>query len=270
MKKLPVISIALFFAALCLILPSCDDDNAVDSTHHVDNTDFVAQENFRLAVHVGDFTALRLEGVSGSISIKGQADIDSVLVEATKSVGSESYEDAEEHLDLLQIDITEHSDEIWVKTSQPENTYGRDYEIEYDVILPDSFLVLVSSVNGSIEADSINNSVTVSNVNGHVELDDIIGSAYVTLVNGRIEASITLPADGAIAMSNVNGSIELNIPESTSADFHASIVNGDISITNLDLQNEEISNHSVSGTLGNGNGDISLNTVNGNITARGF
>ena len=71
-------------------------------------------------------------------------------------------------------------------------------------------------------------------------------------------------------MSTVNGGIYLEIPESTSAEFAASWVNGGISINNLILFDQEITPYSVSGILGNGEGDISLSTVNGSIFITGL
>jgi len=89
-------------------------------------------------------------------------------------------------------------------------------------------------------------------------------------VNGQITAKITLPLNGNIGMANVNGNIDLEIPTNTSAEFSAGLVNGNITITNLVLQNQVSSSTSLTGTLSNGEGTIALTTVNGNISATGF
>ena len=71
-------------------------------------------------------------------------------------------------------------------------------------------------------------------------------------------------------MSKVNGSIQLSIPQNTSAEFSATVTIGDISVSNLVLQNQESTPNSLRGTLGAGQGTISLSTVNGNIRVTGF
>ena len=97
-----------------------------------------------------------------------------------------------------------------------------------------------------------------------------MGNSAVSLVNGQIIAKITLPLNGSIEMANVNGNIELEIPTNTSAEFSAGLVNGNITITNLVLQNQVSSSTSLTGTFGNGEGTIALATVNGNINTTGF
>ena len=268
MTRTRILSAALTLAALSSLLLNCHDSTG----HHdyVDNNNYIAEADFHYDTGVTNQVRLRIQGVSGSITINGREDFDSVIVEGVRSVGSETLDDAEEHLPYLQVEFEVLSSEIRVKTIQPDNSYGRSYVVDYEITLPYQFEVIASSVNASVSVDSINSNLTISNVNGQVYLDNIIGSVAASLVNGTVTASITIPSDGIIAITNVNGGIDLSIPVNTSADFEASLVNGNIYISNLDFQNEQITNHSVEGTLGSGDGDIALTTVNGNITARGF
>jgi DUF4097 and DUF4098 domain-containing protein YvlB len=135
--------------------------------------------------------------------------------------------------------------------------------VDYAITLPESFQVLADNLNGTVIVDSIHNLVSVGNVNGQITLNEIFGSAFVALVNGRIEGEITLPLEGTISMNLVNGNIDLDIPANTSAEFS-------ISVTGLHLQNQVSSPTSLRGTLGEGEGTISLTTVNGNISVSGF
>jgi len=268
MNRKRIFSASLILAALSFLILNCNDSTSSDN--YVGNTDYVAEADFHYDTEVTNQVRLRIEGVSGSIIIIGRANFDSVIVEGVRSVGSETLDDAEEHLPYLQVEFDVLTSEVRVQTIQPDNSYGRSYEVDYEITLPYQFEVIASCVNGSVSVDSINGNLTISNVNGQVYLDNIVGSVAASLVNGSVTASITMPSDGIIAITNVNGGIDLSIPENTSADFEASVVNGTIYISNLDFQNEQITNHSVEGTLGSGDGDIALTTVNGNITARGF
>ena len=71
-------------------------------------------------------------------------------------------------------------------------------------------------------------------------------------------------------MNTVNGNITLDLPTNTSAEFSANVNSGSIVISNLVLQSEVITPTSVTGTLGNGEGEISLETVTGDINVSGF
>ena len=99
------------------------------------------------------------------------------------------------------------------------------------------------------------------------EAPDFTASA---VVNGNINARVLLPPQGTCSLNTVNGGIDLQIPRDTSAEFSASLANGTISLTDLVLQNAVSSRTSMRGKLGEGAGRITLQTVNGDIRARGF
>jgi len=200
----------------------------------------------------------------------GTSGANSVYIIGEKRVGSDSIADAQEHLQWLEVIVQSSADEILAKTTQPEETHGRSYVIDYTITLPPDLETLIENVNGVVTIYAMNNLVSVANINGLVALNEIFGNTQVVLVNGQIESEVTLPLDGVIDMSTVNGMIELHIPQNTSAQFSASVGNGVISLSNLDLQDQVSSSNSLSGTLGEGQGTISLSTGNGNIVVSGF
>jgi hypothetical protein len=218
----------------------------------VSSTDVVAEETFSLEDNVTTQNTLSVAGINGTISVTASADADSVAVTGVRRVGSESFEDAQAHLPELQVQVSSTADEILVETIQPTETGGRNYTVNYTITIPEGM------------------NVSVANTNGNVNLRQIVGSALVDLTNGRISARVTLLADGTIDLMTVNGNVELNIPQTTNADLSASVTNGNITVTNLTVQNEVLTTNSVQGTLGNGQGTIILRTTNGNITANGF
>jgi hypothetical protein len=270
MKRAFTKSVTLALLAACLFWISCGKDKPTDSTGNVENTDFVARESFSFQVDVVNHSRLRLEAISGSVTITGESGSDSVLITGEKRVGSESIQDAEEHLQELEVSVQDLGSEVFVKTIQPEKTHGRSYVVDYTIALPKGLEVLVDHLSGIVEIDSVNNSVSVDHVSGQVLLDEVFGSALVNLVSGQIEAEVTLPEDGTINFNLVSGSVELNIPQNTSAEFSAKVTSGTISISNLVLQDQVSTPDSVTGTLGSGQGTISLNVVSGNISVSGF
>jgi DUF4097 and DUF4098 domain-containing protein YvlB len=255
----------LVSVAVLALLCACSDNGTGPGSDR-----FEATEQFSSAVDAGGLSVLEVEGVNGNIIIIGVNESDSVRIEAEKIVRSESTADAEEHLLALHVDVLISGSTVSVKTSQPKSAEGRDYIVNYEITVPRDFDVVVSNVNGKVTISELTSSVTASVVNGEADLNEIAGSATVAVVNGRIDSDMTLPLNGSAAMTVVNGDIDLGIPQTTSAEFSASVTNGTIAVSNLTLQNQQTTQHSVVGTLGDGEGTIALAVTNGTIDVAGY
>ncbi len=262
-----------YFLALFLLvsLNACDSDTIFNSNDdNVDNTNFVAKESFNFAVDVKNHTQVRFDAINGNVEIIGSASATSVTITGERRVGSESTADAEEYLQKLEVRVTQTASMVFVETIQPEKNHGRNFVVDYKITLPENLELDAGNINGNMTIENIQNDVDVGNVNGNIDLKDIVGNASANVVNGRIRAKVTMPQNGNIGMGTVNGNIELDIPQNTSANFSANVTNGAIQVSNLTLQNEVATTRSLRGTLGNGQGTIKTNTVNGNINTTGF
>jgi DUF4097 and DUF4098 domain-containing protein YvlB len=246
--------------------PDYDDDNG----DNVRNTHYEATETSNFRINAGGHTKLRLIGINGDVTITGRPGLDSVIIIANKRVGSDSYRDAQLHLEDLNVIMQDNSSEVYVKTTQPHDNNGRNYVVDYLVYIPDYYEVYTDIVNGTVSIESINNFVTVNNVNGTVSLYNISGSTLVSLVNGQVKSRQGLPLNGIINLSTVNGNITLDIPRSTSAEFYGNMTNGNFSSSNLDFKNQSITPYTIRGTLGNGQGKIIMTTVNGRLSISGY
>ncbi len=270
MKNFSVNCKALILIFVCIFMADCgSDDNPTGSGDNVRTTDYVAKESFSHTVAVSKHTQFRIEGINGNISINGVSDSDTIVITGEKRVGSESVADAEEHLQYLEVTVQDLANEVYVKTTQPQKSYGRNYTVDYTVTLPKDLSVNAININGAVTIVTIDNSISADNINGTVIVKEINGNVSVNLINGGIEGEVTLPLNGIINMTLVNGDIELAVPQSTSAVLYAQVVNGTIGISGLDLRNETVSQNSLRGTLGNGQGTLSLSTVNGTIYLSG-
>ena len=242
----------LLLLVVCFAWMGCGDDNGVDADGTADNTDFSAEATFYFRLNPGAHERLRLEGISGEIRVADAADSDSIVIAGVRRVRSESTEDAQEHLQLLEVTVQDLSTEVFVKTVQPEESHGRGYEVDYQIMLPAAL------------------DVHITHVNGQVVLDDIFGDVWAYLVNGQIAGEVTIGAGGAVELTLVNGTINLGIPKTTSAEFSASVVNGYINDSGLVFQDRQSDSNSLSGTLGGGDGEISLAVINGTINVTGL
>jgi hypothetical protein len=279
-RTLLILISIILFNIQCIIDP--------DSGNDVKNTRYSASESFSYKIGYENQTLLKVVAINGSIEIVGVAQLDSIEIWGERRVKSESIEDAELHLPLLQVVVSEDNEKILVQTEQPVHSGGRSYEVEYYIRIPDSWRVEAgqingrinirevrqsvdaSQTNGEIELNSVKGSVNTSQTNGTVTLVDVEGNVRGVLTNGNICGKVNIPQAGSCELKTTNGMITLSIPQSTSADLLARVVNGKITVHNLILQNSTSTPHSLSGTIGQGDGNIDLATVNGNIVLDGF
>ncbi len=229
-----------------------------------------AQEEFFFEVDATGRTEFRLEGINGNIDVIAESGTEDFVVGGFRRVRSSSLADAQEQLDRLEVVVSVEGDAIVVRTEQPSDTQGRTFEVEYNLIIPERLKGNITNVNGNILIDAMDDDVEVITVNGNITLQDHFGSADVTSTNGNLDATVTISLGGVIDMNAVNGSIDLDIPASTSATFAARVANGDISTSNLSLDDAQSTPVSLTGVLGDGDGEIDIETVNGNIVLQGF
>jgi hypothetical protein len=234
--------------------------------------EFTVEKTFEDEFPVENQITVNVEAINGDVVVTGQADAKRVIVTAQLYVSSDSPEDAELHLEDLDILVTVSTNEFLIQTVQPEENFnGRQYFVEYDIIVPNSFEVVTTQTNGTTAIFDIQNNVEISNENGDVLLLGVVGGVTADVENGRIEGTVVLPVNETIDLSVVNGGLELSIPTSTSAEFSATVNGiGEIIVSYLDIMDSLSTGKSLTGTLGNGEGSIALSTVNGNIEVIGF
>jgi len=260
-------SVVLTILVLIMIAGCGDDD--IGSP----NNRFSAQDTFAVDVTKAARRELDLSGVNGTISITGASSATTISVFAVTRVESDTQADADARLPQIEVNVdstVNNNTVVNVETIQPTNTEGRNYIVNYTITLPRDFNIVVNSANGDVPLKNINGIVSVNLANGSVLLDGIVGNTAINAANGSIEGRVTLPVSGAIDMNLANGKINLEIPQSTSAQFHAEVGSGGVTVVGLFLQDAVIERYRVTGTLGNGDGTIDLNIANGEIYVEGF
>ena len=278
---------ALWISALLLILGpiwlGCGDDHAVNSSN-----DYSAEEPFSFTVDVQDQTLFRLTGITGTIEVTGHPGTETITISGHKRVRAPSSAEAQAHLDDIQIEVQDYGEEVLVRTIYECDPEGRNYVVDYTITLPPDLETRISNQTGTttvgqmeqnVRADVITGGVVLEGIDGDaridvitgsVALDDFTGSADVDLTTGTLVCRAVLPPDGVLDLRTITGNMTVHIPESTSAELTASVATGQISISNLPLQNPNISNHYISGQLGDGSGTITLQVITGNMTISGF
>ena len=248
---------------MLISLTECD-------VEQITGNQYTASADFDQKILFAGHTTLILNGINGSIDITGDSAADTIHVWGVRKVRSDSQADADANLVNVQVVVTNTPPTILVETDQPTQSDGRDYEVTYHVTLPEGMAVIANHVNGNILVADMENDVHGNLVNGNIVVDDIQGNIYANNVNGIIDCHSALILNGVCQLSLVNGNIVLEIPTNTSAQFAANLVNGNILINNLVLNNSTITPHSVTGTLGAGQGTITMGLTNGNIAVDGY
>jgi len=259
--------------AFLLIMPlwiigACTINAPLD--YHVSNNQFYAEEEFSHTVMCENRDKLYLESVNGTVDVLGIPGLTEIVIQGERRVESESVRDAEEHLYDLYVDVYTYDHSIVVKTTQPSTSGGRNYIVNYRILVPEHWDVIINQVNGPVIADSLSGLIDISVVNGNVNMKDARGELFIDITNGSAFAELTLPINGDCHVRTVNGHISLSIPEFTSAGLSANVINGTVGTENLLIKNLSQSAHNISGTLGEGEGSIILSVVNGTIFIRGF
>jgi len=254
---------------MAIILSGCMID-VNDSNDDVNNTNFSASESFLHEIPVESKNHLTIDGINSQIDINGKDNLSQVTIWGEKIVESESQEDAEIHLQNLQVNITSSLNRIYIETEQPNNTHGRNYLVKYHVDIPKTWQVNIDNVNGIIELDSIKSDISIDQVNGEIQIQDVESDLIINLTNGQVNSQMILPQNGKCEITGVNAQIVLTIPKTTSATFESRVTNGTVALSNLNLQNMESTQSAITGILGDGDGKIKLIAVNGTISTVGY
>lgn len=143
-----------------------------------------------------------------------------------------------------------------------------DVSVHFRVLLPATANVAPTTVNGEIKVSGARREVQATTVNGGIDLSSNGGSVSGTTVNGSIHARVTNPGAGELTFTTVNGAIEVAVPRAISADVRMTTVTGGISSDFPLTVQGRWGPRSASGTLGNGDGDVKMTTVNGSLALR--
>jgi DUF4097 and DUF4098 domain-containing protein YvlB len=168
------------------------------------------------------------------------------------------------------------------------NRPGTNYGCSISLDLPASLLLDLKSSNGaitvlesqnSVECSTSNGAITIEDTNGNVKLKtsngeitarNHYGELDAKTSNGTIDADVVLPEGGDCFLKTSNGKIYLSVPEETSAMIEASTSNGGIEIDNIALTVISMEKKKdLKGKMGDGDGEIRLETSNGSIRITG-
>ena len=266
-NTIPILALAL----LAVFFIACP---LVTSTSVADNTVTLAGQ-----------TKLVVRNQNGSVQLTKTSD-NAVGLHMTKRVTGPNATECQNRLADIMISVTDTGGLVGVFVATPEGgvyTYGVDIQ----ATLPAWLQTDVSSVNGDISGglftspmklvttngtvtvDDISASVDAQSTNGKLSLQGIAGSVQGTTTNGMIDVQVAIPDSGFCRLEGTNSTVTLRVPDSTSARVYVTTTNGQIRHSGLAIAGN-VDQHRIDGRLGEGRGDISITTTNGDVVLTGY
>jgi DUF4097 and DUF4098 domain-containing protein YvlB len=245
------------------LLTACNDGGSPSGPQ------FVAEEPFAYTVSPAAQSSFTVTGVTGGIDIVGTAPGSEVRIDGIKRTKAYSRSEAQQRLDDIRIKIEETQDVIAVMTEHPVHSSGVNYEVEYEIWVPNDLNLQVDQVTGAVVIEASRGDVHIRNVTGAVALEGVVGSVDVGVTTGSIAGSIPLGSGDSVDLSVTTGTVALSIPAATSATLKASVVTGTLSFTGLDIVDVDARESVVFCTLGEGDGAINLSSVTGGVSVAG-
>ena len=232
-------------------------------------------------------SSFETKSYNGSINVHGY-DVTDCNVTATITGYAPTIEEAEEAADETELNFEQTGNGLILKIDRPESARNRYVSVSLDVILPDKVDLNLKSYNGRIEIENITGQITATSNNGRIFVRDISGQTKLESHNGSVEAeniegdidflsnngrikaefSQTASPVTNITMISHNGSIDLVTPPNYSARADISTHNGSIeSALPMTISGKFSQTHLI-GTIGDGQGELKLQTNNGSINIR--
>jgi hypothetical protein len=216
----------------------------------------VNSDTFHWSGRVPAGQLLEVRGVNGSIH-------------AEPAIGREvdviAYKNGQQ-LDAgeIKVRVVEHDGGVTICAVYPSPK--NDVSVDFTVRVPKGVRFLARTVNGLVEANSLDAYTEAHTVNGNLRLSTA-GTAQGETVNGSIVASVGMITE-PLKFSTVNGGITLEMPRGTGAEVHANTVHGKIASDFPIPPRGRLADKHVDGQIGRGGPLLRLATVNGSITLR--
>ncbi len=213
---------------------------------------------------------IEIRGINGNIHAV-PAPSDSVDVIASK--GAETIDPVE-----IDVKVIEHDGGVTICAVYPstaerpnecmpnDGSLNTAASVDFTVRVPRGVRFVGRTVNGLVEAQSLDSDAEAHTVNGNVRLSTA-GTAQGDTVNGSIVASVGR-ITSATKFSTVNGGITLEVPRATDAHVHARTVNGRINTDFPLAVRGQFFDKRADGAIGHGGPELRLATVNGTINLK--
>jgi hypothetical protein len=121
-----------------------------------------------------------------------------------------------------------------------------------------------NTVSGSVEAQALDGNVVFHSVSGDLTVaDGRVGRLDARTVSGRVTADVELGPDSEMRVGTLSGDVAIRLPAGTGAKAELRSASGRM---HSEFGGLGSGSKTLSGTLGDGSGYLSVNTMSGNVT----
>src|SRR5215831_3733369 len=142
---------------------------------------------------------------------------------------------------------------------------GVSGEITLDGVAGD---VHADTISGALEGRDVAGAVRFKSISGDLTLaDGSLTRLEADNISGQIAADVSLADSGAMRISTISGEVTLRLPADSDASVRLHSTSGNV-WSEFDALRPAMSpgSHTVSGNLGDGSGNVSVNSVSGAVT----
>lgn len=229
-----------------------------------------ASDQWEKTYQVSASARLEIENTNGPIDVRTH-DQPTIEVKAHRTARAMSEQGARELLSRTRLEESASADLVRLVTPRANGPSIRQHiEVRYDIKVPATVAVALTTVNGKVELDGVTGAVALETVNGGIEARGLANLRTAETVNGSISVELTaVPAAGA-RIETVNGGVGVTMPATVSADVSIRTVNGGISVDGFTgVHDAERKRRHYEGKLNSGGPTLRVETVNGGVTVSG-
>ena len=167
---------------------------------------------------------------------------------------------------LAEVTMEEAVNHDHVRVAAVRKSRGGGVVIRFKVTMPADGRLEMTTNNGELRADGLRAHVKAMVVNGGVELSAMRGTVDAAGVNASVNVGMA-EVSGPLRLESTNGRVSLEIPSTAKATLNARSVNGNISVTGLNVeQGEGRRIRTLESQLNGGGPEIHLRVTNGGIS----
>ncbi len=221
-------------------------------------------------VQITGETNIEITNTLGGLIVTGESNTGQIRWQLNKSIEAETYDDAQTGLDYFILSTETTGGSIIVSVEFPEGDNYSNIACGLVLGIPYKMNTIINTIAGDAVISYLDTTTTISSVDGDLWLDNHAGSCTINGVPGNADITIALPTNGYCRATDITGDIGLAIPRETSATLSATSPSGIISFSGLTITNLDEQTGHITGTLGTGDGEITITSLSGNISIEGF
>lgn len=238
-------------------------------------SDAAAQVPFQWRGRLAPGQTIEIRGINGGIRATASSSPE-VEVAATRTAQRSNPED-------VRIEVVPHGGGVTICAvyptppdrdpnrcepggGGPSNNRDNDTVVRFDIRVPNGVAFVGRTVNGQVDAESLQGDAEGHTVNGSVRLSTS-GRALASTVNGSVNVTMgRTDWSNRANFTTVNGSITLTVPGALNAELRAEMMTGILtSDFPVSVASSSEKPRRLTGTIGSGGRELNLSTVNGSI-----